>query len=456
MASPISFGGLASGLDTQAIIGALVAVEGRKVEFLRRDQDVLRKKVTAYDDLLGRLRKLQSAVEKLSDRRAFVAHAVSLSDGAATLLKATPNGSAAAGTYQVGISAIAQSTFLRSDGLADSGASLGLSGTLSIQVGSNVTNITVDASNDSLLGLKDAIRDSGAEVSATVVFDGVDYHLELRGKETGLANAVTILSEPPGASGPVLNLAQLRAAADAAFKIDGQDYTSANNSVTTAIGGVTLQLLDEQAPGAAPLQLTIAEDFASVQQQLKEFVDAYNEVSKFLREQAAPRATSSDSVKPLSGESALRSLRNAFGAIVSSQAALSSEYTSLASIGIRTTSDGTLKLDAAALGEALADDLDGMVSLFTDAAQGVGVRLLAAVKARTKPITGVVDLRKDALQDLSRSFDDRIRRAQESLDLYEEGLVRRYSQTEQLIGRLQSQGASLGAFATSLSGGRRR
>jgi flagellar hook-associated protein 2 len=449
MASPITFGGLASGLDTKAIIAALVAVEGRKVEFLRRDKSVYQARVSAYDELLSKLKKLEEAVETLADRDSFLAHKATLSDGAEDFLQATPGGSAAAGAYQIGITSLAQSTFIRSDGFADANASLGLSGTLSIQVGATTTNVTVDAANDSLLGLRDAIEDSAAEVSATVVFDGTDYHLELRGAETGLSNAVTLLSEPPGAGGPVLNLAQVRAAADARFTIDGQSFTSASNTVEDAIQGVTLQLLDEQAAGAPALQLTIGEDFEGVKKQLKGFVDAYNEVVKFLNQQSAARASSEDDLKPLSGESAPRHLRTALSRIVSDDAAVSSDYKSLASLGIKSTSDGTLKIEDSKLGDALADDLSGIVRLFTDASDGIGQRLLDAVEARTDPIVGVIDLRKGAFKTTIRNLDNRIRRAQDALDVFEQSLVQKYAQLERLISTLQSQGASLGAIGVT-------
>ncbi len=462
MASPITFGGLASGLDTKSIIAALVAVEGRKVEFLKRSRTDYDRRIAAYGDLATKLGKLQTALETLSDRDSFVAHKTTLSDGGEKNVSALVSGSATTGIWQIGITSLAQSTFVRSSGFADANASLGLSGTLSIQVGATTTNLAVSGTNDSLNGLRDAINASGAEVSATVVFDGTSYHLELRGRETGLANAVTILAEPPGASGPVLNLTQFRAAADAQFTVDGQSYTSASNKVENAIQGVTLQLLDEQAVGAAPVQLTLSEDFEGVQKQLQSFVDAYNDVVKFLNEQSAARASSEENVKPLSGESALRGLRAALSSIAGSSIASTTpgavipRHDSLPSLGIRTSSDGTLKLDSAKLKTALADDLDGVVSVFAKATVGVGVRMLAAVKARTSTGAGVIKLRKDSFAQVIRDLEKRIRAAEDSLARFEEGLVRRFSQLEELVGRLQAQGTSLNGITTSFSSRTRR
>jgi flagellar hook-associated protein 2 len=252
LASAITFGGLASGLDTKAIIEALVGVEGQKVSLLQSQQSSFRDKVTAYDSLLGKLKALETALGKISDPEQFLAFAAHLSSDGDSFLTATPQGSARAGTYQVQIGAIAQSTFVRSAGAADANASLGLAGDLTLHVGTTDTTIAVDGTNDSLFGVRDAINNSGAAVDATVVFDGTQYHLELRGHDTGAANAVTVTAEPPpGTGGTALALTQLRAASDATFTIDGQPYTSASNTVSGAIEGVTLQLLDDQAVGAA-------------------------------------------------------------------------------------------------------------------------------------------------------------------------------------------------------------
>jgi flagellar hook-associated protein 2 len=446
MASPITFGGLASGLDTKAIIAALVAVEGRKVDFLKSSKSAYQKKVGALDELGTKLSKLKDALEKLADRDLFVARKSSLSDGGEDVLSASVQGDAAVGTYSIAVTGLAQSSFLRSAGQADANASLGLGGSFSIQVGSTTTNVTIDSSNDSLNGMRDAINDADAEVQASVVFDGTDYHLELRGRETGLANAVTLLAEPQGGSGPVLNVAQVRAAADAQFSIDGQAYTSPTNNVTGAIQGVTLQLLDDQAVGAAPVQLTVVDDFEGVKEQLQGFVDAYNDVIKFMNDQQRARSSGDEGVKPLAGESTLRSIRNAFTSILATQIAGAEYYPSLGTLGIKTTSDGTLKLDAVKLEEAVGEDLDEVVQMFTDATQGVGVKLLAAVEQRTDSVDGILKLRKDAFQETMRSLDRRIARAEDSLEVFEASLVRRFSQYEQLIGSLQAQGQSLGTF----------
>lgn len=451
MASPITFGGLASGLDTKSIISALVGVEGQKVTLLQDQQSGFKDQITAYDGLLAKLNALQTALAKIADPTQFNAFAASVSAGGDSYLTASTQGTAHAGTYQVAIQSLAQSSYIRSAGFADPNASLGLSGTLTLQDGSNTTNITVGSGNDSLFGIRDAINNANVGVDASVIFDGTQYHLELRGHDTGVKNAVTVTAEPQASGGgTLLNLSQIRAASDASFQIDGQPYTSSSNTVTGAIEGVTLQLENAQASGSPPINVSVAPSTNTIQQQIQDFVDAYNAVMGVLNDQSAPRASSSDPVKPLSGESSLMSLRISFGTVLSSSTDFPTAYQSFASIGITSANDGTLTFDTSKFQNAIAADVGGVNKLLTDPTEGLGQKLLAAVQLRTDPVDGTIHLREDSIQQQISNLDDRIKDAQDALNVYQDQLVTKFAAYETLIGQLKSQGDALSAFAVSL------
>ncbi|MBM4016342.1 MAG: hypothetical protein FJ293_15440 [Planctomycetes bacterium] len=452
MASPITVGGLASGLDTASIISALVGVEARKVGQMRTARTDFQKKVSALGELDQRLKSLEQSLKKLADPDQFVAHKAVLSAGADSFIAITPQGSTQAGTYDVRVSQLAESTFIRSDGQADANADLGITGTLSLLVGGTQHDLTIDGTNATLNGVRDAVNAADIGVVATTVFDGTDWHLELRGADTGVANAVTVVAEPsqPPPQGGVLNLTQQRAASDAAFTIDGQAYTSADNTIDDAIQGVTLQLLQKHAASDPTAEVTVTEDFAAIETQLKAFIDDFNDVIEFLNEQSAARSSSEDPLKPLAGDSALRSIRFSFGTVVSSQSTLPGlSYSSLASIGITTSSDGTLELDSTRLKDALADDVDDVKKLLSDESAGIGQRLLDSVEQRTDSISGTMKTRADAFRSSMETLDDRIARAEDQLEIFERSLRQKYAAMESLVGRLQSQGGALGSIATS-------
>ncbi len=451
MASPITFGGLASGLDTQGIIAALVGVEGRKVDQLRSKSDGFQKKINALDDLQKKMGALETALKKLADPAKFIASKANLPEGASDYLSLTTRSEAKAGTYSLEVLALAQSSFIRSDGFADANTDVGVVGTLTLDVGGTQFDIDIDGTNNSLNGIRDAINDADVGAVATTVFDGTDWHLELRGAETGAANAVSIVAEPglPPPQGNVLNLIPLRNATDARFEIDGESYTSASNTVEDAIQGVTLQLLDAQPQNSSPIKFTIAEDFAAIEQQLKDFVNEYNKVVDFLNDQSKPRASGDDATKPLAGDSSLRSLRSALGSAVggSSTVVLNGVYPSLATIGIATDSSGRLTLDSTKLGDALADDLNAVSKMVADPTTGVGAKLLEVVEKRTDTVDGAIKTRKDAFRASMDDLSRRITRGEEQLETFEDAMRRRFAAMETLVGRLQAQGGSLSSLS---------
>ncbi len=449
MASPITFGGLASGLDTQGIIAALVGVEGRKVDLMRTKSSGFQQKINAFDDLQKKLTSLQNALKKLAEPDEFVATQVKLPDGASDYLSLTTRSNARVGTYEVEVLSLAQSSFIRSDGFAATDADLGVVGTLSIDVGGTVTNLDIDGTNNTLNGIRDAINDAEIGAVATTVFDGTDWHLELRGKDAGAANAVTIVSEPglPPPQGNVLNLTSLRTATDASFEIDGESYTSSSNTVEDAIQGVTLQLLDSPVSGSSPFKISITEDFGTIEQRLKDFVSEYNKVIDFLNEQSKPREGGDDAVKPLAGDSALRSLRSSLGSTVSAESsAVTTGYTSLGSIGIKTDNTGKLSLDSTKLKAALADDLDSVTKMVSDSTTGIGAKLLDVVERRTDSVDGAIKTRKDAFQASMKDLARRITRGEDQLTVFEDTMRRKFAAMETLVGRLQTQGNSLSSL----------
>ncbi|MSR46774.1 MAG: hypothetical protein EXS13_06905 [Planctomycetes bacterium] len=451
MASGITFGGLASGLDTNAIISALLSVEGRKAGQMRSSKALFQKKIGALDDLTSKMNDLATALKKISDPGRFVAHKASISSGGDDYVSVTPKGDTLAGSWNVKVTTLAESTFIRSDGFADANADLGITGTLSLSVGGTQHDITIDGTNSNLNGMRDAINDADFGVAATTVFDGTDWHLELRGTETGLANTVTIVAEPsqPPPQGPVLNLTQQRAASDAAFTVDSQNYTSASNTVDNAIQGITLQLLHTQDVNDPALQVTVSEDFEAIESQLADFVKEFNDVVSFLNAQSKPRANGDETVQPLAGDSALRSLRSAFGTTVSSASLLPGVgYSSLGAIGIKTKADGTLELDSARLKTVLTDDVDDVKRMLTDTTAGIGKKLLDVVESRTDSIDGALATRKDAYRTSMTTLDERIIRAEDQLVIFEKSLRQRFAAMESLVGRLQAQGGALGSIGS--------
>lgn len=215
----ISFSnGLASGLDTQAIIDALIS-SGRRPAILLQAQIAQRtSKITALQGLSAILLSLKMEADSLRSGTTFDALSVTSSDEEA--LSATAEAGAAAGSYSFTVDALAQPEILASQGYASLDAAVG-TGTLSIAVGSaGAKSITVGSADATLAGLRDAINESGADVTASIVNTGSGaepYRLVLTSKKSGAANTITIDASLSGGSTPLFVAAISTVTKGAAF-----------------------------------------------------------------------------------------------------------------------------------------------------------------------------------------------------------------------------------------------
>src|SRR5262249_3787663 len=156
------------------------------------------------------------------------------------------SGAAQPGAYDVNVTKLAKEQRTYSN--AFSANALNMSGNLDLAVGGTSKQIAVTAS-DTLNTIADKINGAGLRVGASVFYDGTNYRLQVRGLDTGAANAVTF-----GGTGGIgdqlgLNVAAntKQSAQDAALTVDGFAITSKTNQVTGAIPGVTLALKEENA-----------------------------------------------------------------------------------------------------------------------------------------------------------------------------------------------------------------
>src|SRR5262249_19852298 len=113
----------------------------------------------------------------------------------ATVLTASADSTALSGVNTIIVDTLAKNQSIKSTSFTSTSDSIG-TGTLTLHVGSTDTPITIDGTNNTVTGLKDAINASGAAVVASIVNAGSssspDYRLIVQSEDSGVANAVTI------------------------------------------------------------------------------------------------------------------------------------------------------------------------------------------------------------------------------------------------------------------------
>jgi flagellar hook-associated protein 2 len=149
---------------------------------------------------------------------------------------------------------------------------------------------------------------------------------------------------------------ELVAGTDARVTIDGVAMRRPTNTITDAISGVTLNVL--QAEAGTAVDLTVARDGESIRGSVDNVAKAYNALVKFVADQRVsgqPLATSA----PL--RAALASITNTLLAPV---AGATGSFTRTAIAGLSLQKDGTLALDATIFDAALTRNYADVARLF--------------------------------------------------------------------------------------------
>jgi flagellar hook-associated protein 2 len=183
-----------------------------------------------------------------------------------------------------------------------------LSGSISIQVGSGAaTRINIDSSNNSLATLADSINSSGLGVTASVVSNSNgSSSLSLVSQTLGSSGTLAVTSNVTDVS-PTLGYTAAVTGVDASLNVDGVDLTSASNTVSNLIPGLTFQLLSaspKQSDGSLePIQVVIGNDNSSVETAINSMVTDYNAVMAAINAQEGN--DSSGKPEPLFGSPTL-------------------------------------------------------------------------------------------------------------------------------------------------------
>lgn len=388
MTAPIvSFSGLASGLDTRALVDAIIAQARVPAVRLEADQAAITQQRAALATFDGLLASLRSAAATLRLGTPFEATTATTAvvSGTGPLATVTTAAGVAPGSVRLSVDQLARAAKLSSSAVADPSAALGNAGTISIN------GRTLDVAADTTLtGLRDAINalNSGSTpsgVSATILgISPIEQRLVLTSATTGAAGIA--LADTTGTVLQSLGLvdalgntepgAVLQAGTDAIFRLDGFVLTRSSNVVTDAINGVTLTLTSEEA--GAVTDVTFGRFADAARTALQQFTDAYNAVTGFLRAQG----TATDTSRPaLFNDALLRGLRRDLPTqLLQSVLGAAPDLATAASAGLSLTREGTLQFNAATFDAAFNTRPADVRALFTEtlSATGTGLSLLSS------------------------------------------------------------------------------
>lgn len=346
----LSFGNLAtgSGFDVSATVTSILAIESGIETPWKNQLTSLQAQDTAFSTLGTDLSSLSTALGTLTNFDGVMFSKLGSSSDTNVLSLSSASSSSIAGSHTVTVTSLAATSSFysgRVSNLADT-----LSGSLEIKVGSSDQTITLDSSNNTLKSLATAINSGSYGVTASVVQDTTGYRLSLVSNTSGAAGQITLtpsLTDTTN-SGATVAFQTGQTGADAVLNVDGLDTTSASNTVTTAIPGVTFQLL-AAAPNT-PVQVQITNDNSSIESAFSTFVTAYNQLVSDMSTQEGK--DSSGNAEPLYGNPTLQTIQTQLAQAFNAGSAVGG-IANIQQLGLSLGQDGKLTLDNSTLDAVL-------------------------------------------------------------------------------------------------------
>jgi len=455
--------GLASGLNTNAVVQALMAAQQQQVTNLQNRQSG----ITALNT---QLTNIQTALQTVSaDAKALAspslwANTQTITSTNSTLVGATATGSngAVVGSYQVSVTALAsasQRTFtFASPASADT-----------ITIDGHDTNLAANASAQDFVNAIN--NDKNASVWATVTgTDPVSGNqvVVLSERNTGAPPAstpnafVTITGDSAGALTEQTQYAQ--AGTDAAYTINGgspqystsntvsgvaiTSPTSATPGATRTLAGVSLSL--NGLTGPTPITVTVGAPAANqqnIQTAAQKFITDYNSAITQIQTQLSQTPSQSDPTQGvLYGDADLKNLLSSMRQqMIATVGGLTGSITSMLNIGVSTgatTGSGTvsqsalagdLTLDTNALSSALASNASDVKSMLTS----WSISFSNIVDNEAAP-GGSISIRLQTDSTQSSNLATQIQNLQQANQVKQNQLVQQFAAMEAALSQNQS------------------
>jgi flagellar hook-associated protein 2 len=384
MESIISTLGAGSGVDMAALTTQLVEAQfATKIARLEKKDELLDAQISAASSIKNKIQLLATALGERV-RTGDLTPLPTIANGSVATVGRLSSAAPTSGSYSLEVSALAKSQSLASTAFASAATPVG-SGTLTLRFGTVAGSaFTADADRDpvaitiptgaTLQQVADAINQSGSGVSAYVANTTGGTKLMMKGAD-GAENGFVVevneavgdpglsaLAWTPGSSGAEL----VSTAGDALFKLDGLEMSSPTNTVTTAIGGLSIALTGTNIGN--PTRIGFSDPSANITTAVSDFVAALNEIQAEMAE--AMDAQTGDIRRDGGAQALRRELSGMTSRILMPNAAEGAPAT-LAQLGMKTNRDGSFTLDTAMLGAALAKDPKAVAAMFTPGLYGI-------------------------------------------------------------------------------------
>ncbi|HGY9626295.1 TPA: flagellar filament capping protein FliD [Pseudomonas putida] len=425
--------GIGSGIDTQAIVKALVDAEkAPKQQQINTQTTTATTTLSAIGTIKSALETFRSAIAKLNTAASFSGLAATTSDD--KVAKITLGDGASSGSYSLEVIQLATASKISSKVYSGNSASVNSSGasqTLTIGQGDVTYSVNI-AAGATLQEARDAINGQlqSKGIIANIVTDAGGSRMVFSSTKTGAGNELVLGGSSELATGTTV----ISTPQNAKYKLDGLELESASNTVTGAVSGVNIELVKE-----GKSTLSVASNNDTLKASVQSFVTAYNALMTAINSQTKVTAGANDeSAKgaTLTGDSTMRSLVNSIRGEITRSVG-SGGLRTLSQLGINTVQKtGLLEIDDKKWESAVKTHGADISGLFIGK-DGLLTRMTAATEDYVKA-KGILATRQDSLtkqlKELETSQEDLDRRI-ETLTLT---LTKKYNAMDTLVAQLKS------------------
>lgn len=449
--------GLGSGMDINSMVGALLNAEmAPKAAQLDRMDKSAEAKFSALGTLQGAVSKFQTTLKDLNKLSLYDNRKATSSNKDTLGISAEKN--ALAGKYSVEVEQLATGSRMASYALP-SDFKAAADGTIEIGLGSGdgyeqLASVSI-ASGSSMLEVRDALneqlKDKG--VTVNIINNPADNTSQLvfTSDKSGDGNSIAI-GGTGGGTDFTSGATYLQEAQNAKYSIDGLKLESATNTVKDAIPDVefTIKATTEENK---PVTVTVGEDTAGVKDQLKKFVEAYNELMDTTKSLTRVTRVGEDKAPVtggLVGDATVRNLVNGVRAELSNPSPGAGGMRALTDLGIALDRDGKLVIDDKKLDAALENNFD-QVGGFLTGEGGLMTRLEGRIDAFAGK-EGIIGTRQKSIEAQRSDITKQKERMNAKAAQVEARLFKQFNAMDSLVGQLSQTSSNLASTLASLPG----
>jgi flagellar hook-associated protein 2 len=246
-------------------------------------------------------------------------------------------------------------------------------------------------------------------------------------------------------------MSQTQAAKNAAATINGLAVSSATNTLSNVISGVTLNLNRETT---SAVTINVAQDIGSIKKAIGDFAKAYSDISGYIGAQTKYDATTKKAAA-LQGDRPTLTLQSNLRSLFSDSSSASLVYARLSDVGLEVQTDGSLKVNDSKLSAALAANPGEVAKLFSSttsadpAEQGFAVRA-KALAAKLVGSDGAITTQTKSLRDSITRNQSQQDQLEKRVALIQARLLKQYGSLDTVLSQINATNSSLTQSLTAL------